>query len=251
MGRTRERIVEALAAQPAAVSVEQLAGLTRLHPSTLRAHLPAMVRSGLVRKEARPLGGVGRPRVHYGAGQPAGQPGGRDVEGGQPGDDGERVEDYRMLAQALADAMTTAPHAGAVAYRAGRRWAEGNSGGSAGPDTGSDTGSDAGAGAGSDTGAAPVGVADLHAGVGEVVRLLAEQGLAPRLAANGRDITIRRCPFEALARSYRDIVCQAHVGMVSGAIEALETPVCVLSFQPWRTEDPLTCRVRVGPAGPR
>ncbi len=247
MGRTRERIVEALAAQPAAVSVEQLAGLTGLHPSTLRAHLPAMVRSGLVRKEARPLGGVGRPRVHYGAGQPAGQPGGRDVEGGQPGDDGERVEDYRMLAQALADAMTTAPRAGAVAYRAGRRWAEGNSGSNGGGNGGGNGGSDTG----SDTGAAPGGVADLHAGVGEVVRLLAEQGLAPRLAANGRDITIRRCPFEALARSYRDIVCQAHVGMVSGAIEALETPVCVLSFQPWRTEDPLTCRVRVGPAGPR
>lgn len=217
---TRERILDALEGQPEPLTVPELAGLTGLHPSTLRSHLPAMLTAGLVWRSSQSGPGAGRPRVRFAAVPPRHeQPG-----PGQPEPDGERVEDYRMLAAALADALTASPRAGAVSYEAGRRWAEAN----AEPET------------------SPA--VDLHAGAAEVVRLLEEQGLAPRLAANGRDITTNRCPFEELARAHRDIVCQAHIGMVSGAVDELRAPVCVLSLQPLRTEDPLTCRLRLGPA---
>lgn len=231
MDGTRERIVEALRTEPELVPVQRLAELTGLHPGTLRSHLPAMVSAGLVHREDRPGPGAGRPTVYYGVGSALLGPDGAAGPNGATHPDGaadssdERITDYRMLAEALADAMTTAPRSGTAAYQAGRRWAAANA----------------------EPAEADPDQADPHVAVAEVVRLLEEQGLDPRLAPNGRDITIRRCPFEQLALSHREIVCQAHIGAVSGAVDSLESPVCVMSFQPLRTEEPLTCQVRLGP----
>lgn len=228
MDGTRERIAEALRDAPEPLPLRRLAELTTLHPGTLRAHLPAMVRAGLVHREDRPGPGAGRPTVYYGAGPALLGADGATHPDGAADDSGEQVADYRMLAEALVDAMTTAPRSGAAAYQAGRRWAAANSEAAEPAD-------------------ADPALTDPHAAVAEVLRMLEEQGLAPRLAANGRDITIRRCPFEQLARDHREIVCQAHIGAVTGAVDSMESPVCVMSFQPLRTEEPVTCQVRLGP----
>ena len=51
------------------------------------------------------------------------------------------------------------------------------------------------------------------------MRLLDEQGFEPE--AEGNELHMRRCPFHDLAEQHPQVVCAAHRGLISGALEEL------------------------------
>jgi predicted ArsR family transcriptional regulator len=62
-----------------------------------------------------------------------------------------------------------------------------------------------------------------EAAVGEVVGLLAHHGFRPEL--EGEEIRMHRCPFGELAELDPPIVCAVHQGLLSGALEELDSGV--------------------------
>ncbi|ABL80858.1 MULTISPECIES: helix-turn-helix domain-containing protein [unclassified Nocardioides] len=106
---SRRAILEHLHGQPQPLTLAALARITGLHPNTVREHLDALVRRGLVRRLAGRPQGRGRPAYLF-----------EHVEHG-PGE-------YARLAVALADALASsssdpAGHAAAVGVEWGRELA--------------------------------------------------------------------------------------------------------------------------------
>ena len=54
--------------------------------------------------------------------------------------------------------------------------------------------------------------------VGQLTRLLAEHGYEPHPA--GKTITLRNCPFHALAEEHRELVCGMNLELLRGAVVA-------------------------------
>ena len=53
-----------------------------------------------------------------------------------------------------------------------------------------------------------------------VTEILRAEGFAPVTKPNGR-ADLRQCPFSEVARTYPEVVCSMHLGMVQGALEVL------------------------------
>ena len=79
--------------------------------------------------------------------------------------------------------------------------------------------------------------------VGEVVRLLDEQGFAPD--AEGNEVRMRRCPFHDLAEQHPEVVCAVHRGLISGALEELGSELHVDALDVF--VEPDLCIARLGP----
>src|SRR5512138_2907382 len=90
------------------VGVRDLARALGLHTNTVREHLDRLVEGGLVRSEASPPAGRGRPALRYRA---------TAASGGA--DDG-----YRALASALVDQLAVADDPVAASEAAGERWGD-------------------------------------------------------------------------------------------------------------------------------
>ena len=107
MSNARSELLETLRAQPQATTIDGLAELAGLHPNTVREHLDALARSGLVSRSTGRPSGRGRPAWLYEA----------------TGTDPDASSEYAGLASALAEAIhqrSPAPVEDAVA--AGQGW---------------------------------------------------------------------------------------------------------------------------------
>jgi predicted ArsR family transcriptional regulator len=60
--------------------------------------------------------------------------------------------------------------------------------------------------------------------VQEVLRLFEDTGFEPQLRADGRTVELHRCPFYELAAGQPDVVCDVHLGLVTGVLEQLGAP---------------------------
>ena len=54
-----------------------------------------------------------------------------------------------------------------------------------------------------------------------VVELLRDLGFDPVADQSARSVTLRRCPLRDAAKRYPQVVCQVHLGIVRGAMDAL------------------------------
>jgi predicted ArsR family transcriptional regulator len=72
--------------------------------------------------------------------------------------------------------------------------------------------------------------------VREVVSVLEQQGFAPK--ADGREIRMRRCSFHDLAETNPEIVCVAHCGLISGALDELGA---TSTWARWSSSSSPTC----------
>jgi predicted ArsR family transcriptional regulator len=70
--------------------------------------------------------------------------------------------------------------------------------------------------------------------------LLDDQGFAPE--AEGDEIRLRRCPYFDLAEQHPEIVCKAHRGLLTGALED-SAPGMRVELEPF--VEPNLCRVRL------
>lgn len=181
MSASRRAILEMLSDQPEPVTQAAIVQLIDLHPNTVRDHLEALVRAGLVRRFHAEPSGRGRPAWLYEAlgGETAGS-------------------EYAGLAAALAATISaTSPQPRAAATVAGEHW-------------GHELARDRGA-----TASSPVEARE------RVVDLLDDLGFAPETEDRPEQVRLTRCPLLEAAHRHPEVVCGVHLGIVRGALEEL------------------------------
>ena len=203
----RRRVVEELRAEHEGLDAQELAQRLELHPNTVRWHLGILGDAGLVESQPVPRSGPGRPRILYRLSPKTAAPG-RD--------------EYRLLATILAGAVSDHGEGSSRAETSGHAW-----------------------GRFLVRRPAPnVRFGDREA-VGEVVRLLDEQGFVPD--ADGTEIQMRRCPFHDLAEQHPEVVCAVHRGLIAGALEELGSGLEVGALDVFVEPDLCVARLRPRP----
>ncbi len=188
---------------------------TGLHPSTVRAHLDQLAKSGLVTRDRQGDGSPGRPPWRYHA---------TDAEplGGPPAD-----SPYRDLASALIGHLSRDaddPHAAGM--RAGRDW-----------------GRSLAAPRSAGHPASPGRKEPLDGLVGVLNTLGFNPQIVERPAPGAAVVALRSCPFLDLALANPDVVCGVHLGVIGGALGVLGAPGADTDLEPFAA--PGACLVRV------
>lgn len=175
---SRAALLEMLNAQPEPVPLAALVEKSRLHPNTVREHLEALVRQGLVRREKAAPTGRGRPAWLY------------EATGGST------ASEYAGLASALASAIArTSEDPRAAATAAGEDW-------------GRELARDRGAGT-TDPATARDRAVELLDDLGFAPRAV---------PGHADDVRLTRCPLLAAAHRHPEVVCGVHLGIVRGAL---------------------------------
>ena len=75
--------------------------------------------------------------------------------------------------------------------------------------------------------------------VDRLVGLLDGLGFAPerRPADHGWAVGLRHCPFLEVVRTVGTSVCRAHLGLMQGAMAAMDAPVVVEGLEPFAQPD--------------
>lgn len=168
-------VVERLREQPEPLSLASLVNLTGQHENTLREHLAALVRRGLVRRHRAEPRGRGRPAWLY-----------------ELVHDAPARTEYAGLAAALAGAIARiSQDPRRDAAEAGEIW---------------------GREIARQHDAAPLSPAAARA---RSIEVLDELGFAPETSAEAPQITrLTRCPLLEAAYRHQDVVCEVHLGIV-------------------------------------
>jgi predicted ArsR family transcriptional regulator len=207
---SRQRLLHLVAEHAASTppTVGDLAATVGGHPNTTRHHLRVLVDAGLVAEERRaPAGGRGRPATGYVL-----TAAGRGVVSATPR--GSAAEEYVALAGAFADRLAErGGDPGEDARAIGKAWGAGLATRDAGTD-------------------------DDRPGGERVVGLLDRLGFSPLAEPAGRPghgttVLLRTCPLLDAARRHPEVVCQVHLGLVAGALEAHDEPSDGLRLVPF------------------
>lgn len=78
-----------------------------------------------------------------------------------------------------------------------------------------------------------------------VVDVMRDQGFAPSAAHAGDALVLRQCPLIEAASRHSDIVCQVHLGMVVGLLEAVGAADCGSRLLPFTAPGQCTLHLRV------
>jgi len=179
VSRAQGRVLTALGRSDQPVTMAALSTATGLHANTLRDHLDALERAGLVRRHTAAPHGPGRPRSLYQA----------------VAADAAHVE-YAGLATVLASTIRRSSDDPRLAATvAGAQW-----------------GQELAAAHGR-----PARAGDPEARR-EVVAVLDELGFAPESDPDHAVVHLTRCPLLDTARRFPDVVCAVHLGIVQGAL---------------------------------
>lgn len=209
MSESRAALLERLRNQPEPTTLTALTSATCLHANTVREHLDALVRRGLVRRHRAAPHGRGRPAWLY------------ETTDANPG---STSSEYAGLATTLAAAIhrgSSSPRADAVA---------------AGTDWGHELAQDRGARPGTDS-------ADAHR---RVVDLLDDLGFAPEPDEARSTVRFTRCPLLEAAHRYPDVVCGVHLGIVRGALAEYGAASAGTDLLPFA--EPGACLLRLTPS---
>jgi predicted ArsR family transcriptional regulator len=177
----------------------------------VREHLAALTGAGLVTRRRAAPKGRGRPAWLYAAPEP------------EPGPDGA---EYAGLAAALASTIhrtSRSPRRDATV--AGTAWGRELADTRSGPRSGDD----------GDPRDRVVDPRD------RVVGLLADLGFAPQAAVGSPAVLLTRCPLLETARTFPDVVCAVHLGIVRGALDAYGADPEAAALHPF--SDPGACRL--------
>lgn len=188
--------------------ISTLADETGLHANTLREHLDALVTSGFATRNRAAPQGRGRPAWIY----TAADEGAVDTPHSDP-----RLRDYAGLAMSLASILrrvSTDVERDGIA--AGVEWGR--------------------------------NLAKEHHSSGtpqqRLVQLLAELGFAPT-PRGGDGVSLRQCPLIDAARTYPDVVCTVHRGIVRGALEVFGGDPDASTLRAFAEPD--ACRLEITP----
>ena len=207
---SRRRLLRVVSQRPASSppTVGDLVEVVGGHPNTTRHHLRVLVGAGLLREEPGPPGGGrGRPATRY-AVTPAGREVVREVVR-DSASTAAAAEEYVALAAAFAERLAERDgDPGTDARAIGKAWGTGL------------VARHAAAGGEDATGQAAV--VDLLDGLGfspdvEPAPVAGAGGAAP---GAGATVLLRTCPLLDAAQRHPEVVCQVHLGLVAGALEA-------------------------------
>ena len=222
---SRRLLLQVLSGRPVTslATVGELVEAVGGHPNTTRHHLRVLVAAGLVREvQVAPSGGRGRPATRYGV-TPVGR-------GAVAGDDaspgGGAAQEYVALAAAFAGRLAEGDgDPGEDARAIGKAWGTGLAARQA------------------------ADVGDDLAGEGLVVDLLDRLGFSPDSVPGphsaGTTVLLRTCPLLDAARLHPDVVCQVHLGLVAGALEAHHESSDGLRLEPFAR--PGACELALPP----
>jgi predicted ArsR family transcriptional regulator len=212
---TRRRLYEQAARRPDGISREEAARAARVSRVLAAFHLDRLVEVGLLRATYRRLGGELRPR----AGRPLKlyQRSEQEVHVSLPQRRYELVA--RVLASAIdqPDTASTSARVASAAWDLGRQLAR-----------------------------RPRERLAKHASTRERRRawqqVLDDHGFEPFV--EGKIVRLRNCPFHALARDHRRLICGANLQLMKGLLGALE----ITDLRPDLEPGPQTCCVAFHPA---
>ncbi|ODU20879.1 MAG: transcriptional regulator [Pseudonocardia sp. SCN 72-51] len=195
-GGRREAILAVLreAAEPR--SITDIAEVLEVHPNTVRFHLDALVRAQRVDRVQTVPDGPGRPPLRFRA---------------RTGMDPAGPRNYHFLAETLVESVATGPDPAAHARRAGLSW-------------------------GQRFVDRPASSGNWAEGVRSLVAVLDDVGFDPEWPAAGHredQIALRHCPFLELALTRAEVVCPLHLGLMQGAMRALDLPIIVERLEPF------------------
>jgi predicted ArsR family transcriptional regulator len=193
------QILEVVQEAEAPLGARELATRVGLHVNTVRSHLRVLAEAGLVSARREERTGPGRPRVLY--------------EATAEALDAPALASYRLLAQILASSLAGSERdPSAQAEEAGRVW-----------------------GAHLVRKPPPFTSTSREETIDEIVRLHEQYGFKPELrrAKSGREIVLRRCPFQEVATTYQSVICPVHLGLIRGALAELGTGVEADRLQPF------------------
>lgn len=196
---SRLRILEALQEAEAPLDGRELGTRVGLHLNTVRSHLRILAEAGLVSPQREERTRPGRPRVLY--------------EATAAPLDTRALASHRLLAQVLASHLAGSERdPGARAEEAGRAW-----------------------GAHLVRRPPPFASISREETIDEVVQLHEQFGFGPELrrAKSGKEIVLKRCPFQELATTYQTVICSVHLGLIRGALAELGTGVDADSLEPF------------------
>jgi predicted ArsR family transcriptional regulator len=216
MGERRQQVLGAIQRATEPVGVSEVADRIGVHPNTVRFHLDALVRDGVVERVPNMPSGPGRPRAGY-------RPRAGLARGG--------ARRYRALAEVLLGHLSaTNDDPATTATAAGRSW-------------------------GAHLASRPMpfrastrDVTRAEA-VDRLVAILDDLDFAPEPVADEHGspdrIRLRHCPFYELAEPHRDLVCPVHLGLMQGALTELGAPVTVTALTPFA--EPTACLAHLAP----
>jgi predicted ArsR family transcriptional regulator len=196
---SRLRILEALQEADAPLDARELGTRVGLHWNTVRSHLRVLAEADLVSARREERTHPGRPRVLYeAAAEPL---------------DTRALASHRLLAQVLAGHLAGSERdPSARAEEAGRAW-----------------------GAHVVRKPPPFTAISKEETIDQVVGLHEEFGFRPKLreATSGREIVLKRCPFQELATTYPAVICSVHLGLIRGALAELGTGIEADRLEPF------------------
>jgi predicted ArsR family transcriptional regulator len=214
MGDSRARVVEVLQSTRSPLGVDEVAERVGLHPNTVRFHLDALVRQGLVEQVSEERDLPGRPRKLYSATADS-------TRGGR--------RSYRLLAEILTTYLAAqTPRPGQAALKAGEAW-----------------------GRFLTERPAPFRRLNAVAATRQLVDTLDEIGFAPEAVTAGRErrILLHHCPFREIAEEHRDVVCAVHLGLMRGMLSELGAPLRAERLDPFVEPDLCIARLRQARGG--
>ena len=206
LSRARRSLFELLEEQGRATSLTELVSLSGLHENTVRGHLEGLAADGLVTRERALPQGRGRPGWLWRA-RPTSS------------------DEYAGLAATLARTLRqTSDHPEDDAIGAGRSW--GRSLAAERPGRTDPT--------------AAARVRDLLDGLG----FAPEGDLDP--SADAGELRLTRCPLLEAAKEEPTIVCNVHLGLVLGALEAYDATEPDAELLPFAETGACVLRLRGG-----
>lgn len=194
--RRRDRVLDALRDSAEARSIASLASEIGVHPNTIRFHVDALGRNGLVEQVPDRAATRGRPPARYCAT--------RRMDPAGP-------TNYFLLAAAMTDYFAAhAPDPVRDSTRLGRSW---------GTTLTKDRTQRA---------------SSARQAVDDLVDVLAETGFRPEQPTGRvvRDIRLRHCPFLEVVDRHQPVVCALHLGLMQGALTAMQSPLAIDGLDP-------------------
>ncbi len=219
-GRSRRALLAALRQAGRPLDASEAAAAVGLHRNTARVHLDLLWKAGLVRRRPEDRSVQGRPRMLY---EPVSPPAHEADAGNLAKEPG-----YRELAGLLAQQLTQVADLPGEAILAGRRWA-----------------------AALDEQPLPAGPLSAAEAAAEVTGVLSRLGFDPEQDPGTDRILLHRCPFADVARESRAVMCGIHLGMLTATAERLNSPLRIAGLDPFVTDDPPLCVVRLAIARSR
>lgn len=220
---SRAALLHTLRGADRPLTIGEAAAAVGIGESTARFHLALLVSAGLVTRTSERRASAGRPALRYAATDlPE-----RDPEAAGFAAVPASTDRYEQLASVLAGHMERSADPLAAARAAGERWsAELAHDGFVGDGQGGDA-------------------------MTTVVDLMTRLGFDPERGADAGEIRLHTCPFEAVARQHRAVVCGVHLGMLEQTLAELGGDTAVEGLEPFVTDEPLLCVLRLAAAAAR